>query len=333
VRVFVTRRLPEQALAIVRGAAKTDVWPHDGPPPRTELLDHVADADGLLCLLTDRVDQELLDRAPRLKVVSQMAVGYDNIDVAACSARGIPVGHTPGVLTETTADLAFGLLLATARRIVDADRFTRSGQWKTWSPMLLAGADVHHATLGIVGMGRIGFELARRAAGFQMRILYTDPEASPAAEKQFGATRVDLGTLLAHSDFVSLHTPLTQETRHLIGAEELARMKPTAILINTARGPIVDQKALHEALARGRIAAAGLDVYEEEPLSPDDPLLELDNAVLLPHIGSASVATRTRMAVLAAENLVAGLQDRPLPHCANPEAGIRREGAGQASRP
>jgi glyoxylate reductase len=260
------------------------------------------------------VDAALLDAAPKLRVVSQMAVGYDNIDVAACAARGIAVGNTPGVLTETTADLAFALLLATARHLPAAERYLRAGKWQTWSPMLLTGPDVHHTTLGVVGMGRIGYEMARRAHGFDMRLLYSSPNRSEEAERDFGARRVDLDTLLAESDFVSLHTPLNAATRHLIGAAQLARMKPTAVLINTARGPVVDQAALADALRDRRLAAAGLDVFEAEPLPLDDPLLTLDNVVLLPHIGSASIATRTKMAVLAAENLVAGLEGRPLPH-------------------
>lgn len=313
-KAFVTRELPKEALDIVCAVADIEVWPEPTPPPRELLLQKVADIDGLLCLLTDRIDDELLDCAPRLKVVSQMAVGYDNIDVAACARRGIPVGHTPGVLTETTADLTFALLLATARRIVEADHYTRSGEWRTWYPMLLTGPDVHHATLGIVGMGRIGYEVAKRARGFDMHILYTDVQRNAAAEQNFGARYVDMDTLLAESDFVTVHTPLLPETRHLIGAAQFAKMKPTAVFINTSRGPVVDQKALYEALKNKQIAAAGLDVYEVEPLPLEDPLLTLDNAVLLPHIGSASVATRIKMAVLAAENLVAGLHGRPLPH-------------------
>lgn len=313
-KAFVTRELPKEALDIVRAVADTEVWPEPTPPPRERLLQKVADIDGLLCLLTDRIDEELLRHAPRLKVVSQMAVGYDNIDVAACARRGIPVGHTPGVLTETTADLTFALLLATARRIVEADRSTRSGAWRTWHPMLLTGPDVHHATLGIIGMGRIGYEVAKRARGFDMVILYTDVQRNAAAEQNFGARYVDMDTLLVESDFVTVHTPLLPETHHLIGAAQFAKMKSTAIFINTSRGPVVDQKALYEALKNRQIAAAGLDVYEVEPLPLDDPLLTLDNAVLLPHIGSASVATRTKMAVLAAENLVAGLRGKPLPH-------------------
>jgi glyoxylate reductase len=323
-KVFVTRQLPEEALSIIRPVAGTEVWPGELPPPREMLLEKVAELDGLLCLLTDKIDAELLDRAPKLRVVSQMAVGYDNVDVAACTARGVAVGNTPGVLTETTADLTFALLLATARRIVEADRYTRSGEWQTWSPMLLTGPDVHHATLGIIGMGRIGYEMARRARGFEMTVLYTDTRRSEAAEGDFGARYVDMDTLLAESDFVTVHTPLLPETRHLMGAAQFAKMKPTAIFINTSRGPVVDQAALYEALKSRTIAAAGLDVYEIEPLPLDDPLLTLDNAVLLPHIGSASIATRTKMAVLAAENLVAGLEGRPLPNPVNPEVSRAR---------
>ncbi len=318
-KAFITRRIPEDAIAIVREAAGVEVWPDDLPPSREALISKIAGIDGLLCLLTDRIDGDLLDRAPNLRVISQMAVGYDNIDVPACTSRGIPVGNTPGVLTETTADLAFALLMATARKIVEAERYTRSGEWKTWMPMLLAGVDVHHATIGIVGMGRIGFEMAKRAHGFDMRILYTSRHRSDSAERSFGAEFRDLDTLLNQSDFVSLHTPLSQETRHLIGRRELNLMKPAAILINTARGPVIDQSALYEALLHKRIAAAGLDVFEVEPLPSDDPLLTLDNVVALPHVGSASVATRTKMAVLAAENLVAGLQRRPLPNPVNPD--------------
>lgn len=316
-KVYVTRQIPTEGLERIRAVAAMEVWPEDCPPPREVLLDRVAEADGLLCLLTDRIDAELLDHAPKLRVVSQMAVGYDNIDVAACTARGVKVGNTPGVLTETTADLAFALLMATARRVVEGDRAVRAGQWRTWSPLYMAGQDVHHATLGIVGMGRIGYEMARRATGFQMTILYSDQRPNPAAEHDFGARRVELDVLLRESDFVTLHTPLLPETTHLIGSKELAMMKRTAILINTSRGPVVDQKALYEALRDGVIAAAGLDVFEVEPVPPDEPLLQLANVVVLPHIGSASVATRTKMAIIAAENLIAGLKGEPLPHPVN----------------
>ncbi len=313
-RVFVTRELPAAALQSVREIAKVEVWPEEMPPSQDVLRAKAAEAEGLLCLLTDRIDAELLDGAPHLKVVSQMAVGYDNVDVKACMARGIAVGNTPGVLTETTADLAFALLLAAARNLVTAERYARSGEWRTWSPMLLTGPDVHHAALGIVGMGRIGYEMARRAHGFQMKIVYTARRPHPEAERDFGAQQVDLDTLLAASDFVSLHLPFNASTRHFIGAAELAKMRHSALLINTARGAVVDQAALAEALRAGTIAGAGLDVFEIEPLPLGDPLLSLPNVTLLPHIGSASRATRTRMAELAAANLVCGLLGKPLPH-------------------
>ncbi len=313
-RVFVTRELPAATLQGVREIAEVEVWPEEMPPSREVLKAKAASADGLLCLLTDRIDAELLDAAPHLKVVSQMAVGYDNIDVQACLARGVLVGNTPGVLTETTADLAFALLLATARNLVAAEQYTRSGDWRTWSPMELTGPDVHHATLGIVGMGRIGYEMARRAHGFQMKILYTARQSHPEVEHDFGAEYVLLPELLATSDFVSLHLPFSPATRHFIGEVELRQMRPTTILINTARGGVLDQAALITALKAGTIAGAGLDVFEIEPLPLDDPLLQLPNVTLLPHIGSASTATRTRMAELAAANLVCGLLGKPLPH-------------------
>ena len=313
-RVLVTRKIMEEALEIVRGAAEMEVWEEDCPMPRALLLEKVAEVDGLLCMLTDKIDEELLSHASTLKVVSTMAVGYDNIDVKACMAHGVRVGNTPGVLTETTADLTFALLLATARRVVESEHFLREGAWKTWSPTLLLGQDIHHAKIGIVGMGRIGYEVARRAYGFQMEILYTGNRNHEQAERDFGARRVSLETLLQESDFVSLHTPLNAQTRYLIGAKELAQMKPTAMLINTARGGVIDTQALVEALRNRIIAAAGLDVFEVEPLSMESPLLTLDNVVLLPHIGSATTGTRTQMAVLAAKNLVAGIQGAPLLH-------------------
>lgn len=314
-RVFVTRRLPGGALDRLRERAEVDLWAGDLPPPREALLERLREADGLLCLLTDRIDAEVIAGAPGLRVISTMAVGYDHIDVAAATARGIQVGHTPGVLTETTADLAWALLLATARRVVEGDRFVREGRWRTWDPNLLLGHDVHGATLGVVGMGAIGGAVAQRAHGFGMRVLYTR-----RSERDAGiGRRVSLEELLRESDFVSLHVPLTEETRHLVGERELRLMKPTAILINTARGPVVDQPALARALREGVIAGAGVDVTEVEPIPADDPLLSAPNVVILPHIGSASHATRGRMAEMAVENCLAGLEGRPLPHCVNPE--------------
>ncbi|HEY8489399.1 MAG TPA: D-glycerate dehydrogenase [Dehalococcoidia bacterium] len=319
--VFVTRRLPGDALERLAHHAEVRLWPGEEPPPREALLAGVRDAQGLICLLTDRVDAALLDAAPRLRVVSNVAVGYDNVDVAAATARGIPVGNTPGVLTETTADFAFALLLAVARRVVEADRFVREGRWRQWDPNLLLGRDVHGATLGIVGMGAIGAAVARRGLGFGMRVLYTR-RGGPRPDAPGDC--VDLDRLLAESDFVSLHVPLTPETRGLIGERELRRMRPTAYLINTARGPVVDQRALARALHEGWIAGAGLDVTEEEPVDPADPLLRAPNVVIAPHIGSASHATRSRMAEMAVENCLAGLAGRPLPHCVNPEVEARR---------
>ncbi|GIW20695.1 MAG: D-glycerate dehydrogenase [Chloroflexota bacterium] len=325
-RVFVARRIPEAGLAPLREATELSVWEAPLPPPRDALLAAVAGCAGILTLLTDRVDAELLDAAgPDLRVVSNYAVGVDNIDLAECTRRGIPVGHTPGVLTETTADLAFALLMAAARRIVEAVDFVRAGRWQTWDPMLLLGADVHGATLGLVGFGRIGQAVARRAAGFGMTVLYhSRRRADPAVEAALGATWVPLDELFERSDFVSLHVPLTAETRRLVDADRLRRMKPTAILVNTARGPIVDTDALVEALRAGSIGGAALDVTDPEPLPPDHPLLRLPNAIVVPHIGSASRATRARMAEMAAANLLAGLRGDPLPYCANPEVNRRR---------
>lgn len=318
-RVFVTRRIPQSALDRLQAEATVDVWPEPLPPPYEELRRRVADCEGLLCLLTDRIDADLIAAAPRLRVISQMAVGYDNIDVAAATARGIPVGHTPGVLTETTADLTWALLLATARRLLDGVRSIEAGQWRTWDPLGLLGTDVHGATLGIVGLGRIGAAVARRAVGFGMRILYTGPREKPDVAAGVGATYVDFDTLLRESDIVSIHCPLTPETRHLFDARAFARMKPGAILINTARGGIVDHEALLEAVRSGHLGGAGLDVTEPEPLPADHPLMHQERVIVTPHIGSATVRTRTRMANMAVDNLLAGLRGERLPYCVNPE--------------
>ncbi len=322
-RVFVARRIPEAGLAPLREATELLVWEEPLPPPRDALLEAVAGCSGVLTLLTDRVDAEFLDAAgSELRVVSNYAVGVDNIDLVECTRRGIPVGHTPGVLTETTADLAFALLMAAARRIVEAADFVREGRWQTWDPMLLLGSDVHGATLGLVGFGRIGQAVARRGAGFGMTVLYHGRRrADPAVEAALGASWVELDELFERSDVVSLHVPLTAETHRLVDAGRLRRMKPTAILVNTARGPIVDTDALVEALRAGWIGGAALDVTDPEPLPPDHPLLRLPNAIVVPHIGSASRATRARMAEMAAANLLAGLRGEPLPYCANPEVG------------
>ncbi len=316
-KVYVTREVPERGIALLVQECQVEVWQGELPVPRDVLMEKVRDVDGLYCLLTERIDAQLLDAAPGLRVVSNMAVGYNNVDVTACTARGIPVGNTPGVLTDTTADCAFGLLMAAARRIVEGVDYVRAGRWKTWGPMLLMGQDVHGATLGIVGFGRIGQAVARRARGFDMRVLYYDAYASDVGS-DLEATSVDLDTLLVESDFVSLHVPLTEETHHLIGEEELRKIKPTAVLINTARGGVVDPDALYCALRDGEIAYAALDVTEPEPIPVDDPLLSLANCIVVPHIASASVATRSKMAVIAAENLLAGLRGQRLPYCVNP---------------
>ena len=320
-RVFVARRIPDEGLDPIRERCEMDLWTDELPPPREELLRRVAGVSGLLSLLTDRVDDELLDAAgPQLRVVSNYAVGFDNVDVAACTQRRIPVGNTPGVLTETTADLAFALLMAAARRIDEGSRYVRADRWRTWGPLLLLGVDIHGATLGIVGFGRIGRELARRASGFGMRVLYHDVQpADPDEERALNATRVDLEGLLAESDFVSLHVNLTDETRHLIDADALRRMKPTAVLINTSRGPVVDQAALYGALRDAEIFAAALDVTDPEPMPADDPLLSLENCLVVPHIASASRVTRGKMAAMAAANLLAGLRGERLPTPINPE--------------
>ena len=314
-RVFVARRIPEEGLDAVRAACEMDLWEDDLPPPRDELLRRVAGVDGVLTLLTDRVDDEFLDAAgPGLRVVSNYAVGFDNIDVAACARRGIPVGNTPGVLTETTADLAWALLMAAARRVSEGERYVRDGRWKTWGPLLLLGPDVHGATIGIVGFGRIGQAVARRAAGFGMGILYHDVNRLPDdVTGPLGATFVPLEELLGRSDFVSLHVNLTPETRHLINARTLGLMKSTAVLVNTSRGPVVDQAALADALERDVIFAAALDVTDPEPIPMDSPLVGRDDCVIVPHIASASRATRGKMAAMAAANLVAGVHGEPLP--------------------
>jgi lactate dehydrogenase-like 2-hydroxyacid dehydrogenase len=270
-------------------------------------------------MLTDRIDAALLQQASGLKVVSQMAVGVDNIDLIAATQRGIPVGHTPGVLTETTADCAFALLMAAARRLGEAQTYIRTGRWQTWHPLHLTGQDIHGAVLGIIGFGRIGQAVARRAAGFNMRVVYYHPASIPGTHHLTGAEAVTLEELLATADFVSLHLPLTPETHHFINTQTLAQMKPSSILINTARGGVVDSEALYQALAHGQIAYAALDVTEPEPIPLNHPLLSLDNCLIVPHIGSATIATRTRMAQMAVENLLAGLAGQILPHCANPE--------------
>lgn len=318
-RVLITRQMPEAALAVVRDACEIQYDASDRQLTAAELKQAVSGKDGLLCVVTDRVDDAVLASSPTLKVVSTVAVGYDHIDVAAATARGVAVANTPGVLTESSADLAWGLLFSIARRIAEGDRYIRAGKWREWKLMLMAGHDVYEQTLGIVGMGRIGQAVARRARGCGMRILYHNRQRLDASiEAELGAVWVALPELLERADFVSLHMPLSSETTHFIGEAELRSMKSTAYLINTARGAVVDERALIQALQEGWIAGAALDVFEQEPEVPL-ALCELENVVLVPHIGSASVATRTRMAVMAAENLTAVLRGERPPHVVNPE--------------
>ena len=318
--VFVTRKIAPQALERLSGKARAEVWQAEEPPPYELLLEKAVQVDGLLTLLTDKIDARLIEAAgPRLKVISQMAVGFDNIDIAVATRKGIPVGNTPGVLTETTADFTWALLMAAARRVVEGDKEVREGIWRAWGPDVLTGYDIFGATIGIVGFGRIGQAMARRAKGFNMRILYTDPNCGEEAGIQLGAECVDLDDLLARADFVTLHTYLSKETYHLIGREQLQKMKPSAVLVNTSRGPVVDPAALAWALENHIIAGAALDVTEPEPIPRDSPLLKLENIVICPHIASASKATRVRMAQMAVDNLLAGLEGKELPNCANPE--------------
>ncbi len=315
--VAVTRRLPSVAAEILTNAG-LDIrqHPNDDPPTRQELLELVAGVDAVVCLLSDRIDSEILDAAgPQLRIVANYAVGLDNVDLDACKARGIAVAHTPGVLTDATADMAWALLLAVSRRVVEGDALVRSGKWTGWSPLQLLGASFSGRTFGVVGLGRIGAATARRARGFGMRIVYSGRSRREEAERELDATYVPLDTLLQESDVVSLHCPSTPDTRHLIDAPALRRMKPTAYLVNTARGDVVDEQALVEALESGVIAGAGLDVFEREPaLTPG--LTDLPNVVLAPHLGSATTSTRQEMARMVAESVVAVLQDQPANHLA-----------------
>jgi len=321
-KVFVTHQLPGRRIHELSEHCAMNVWLGPGLLPAECLREELAGCQGLVCLLTDRIDRALLDEMPELQFVSSMAVGVDHVDVAALTARGIPLGHTPGVLTETTADTAFALLLASARRISEADRFVRQGEWRRenrWSPDFFTGKDVSGATLGVIGLGEIGQAVARRAAAFGMEVVgwNRSPRDIPGVEQ------LSLEDLLARSDFVSVHLALTAETRGLLGAAEIAAMKSGAVLVNTARGGIVDEQALAAALASGALYAAGVDVFAEEPVPVDNPLLALPNVVLAPHIGSATSQTRARMADMAAANAIAALQGRPMPHCANPEVYAR----------
>ena len=314
-----TRRIPQAGLDMLADRFELDIFPYDRLATKDEIIQGIKGKDGLLCLLTDNISADMMDAAPGLKVIANYAVGFNNIDVAAATQRKIAVTNTPGVLTDTTADLAFALLMSAARRIVEADKFTRAGKFEGWAPLLYLGQDIHHKTLGIVGFGRIGKRWPKRASGFDMKVLYYTAHRRPQAEEEkHGVEYRPLDDLLRESDFISLHVPLVGETRHLIGRREFDLMKPNAILINTARGPVVDEKALVEALKTGKIAGAGLDVFEQEPkIEPE--LLELDNVTIVPHIGSASVATRTKMSIMTAENIIAVFDGKIPPNLVNKE--------------
>lgn len=324
-KVFVTRVIPEAGLRLIKEACDAEVWSDPLPPPAAVLRQKLASCDGLVSLLTERIDAAVLDAAPRLKVVSNYAVGFNNVDVKACTERGICVGNTPGVLTDATADMAFCLLIAAARRVVEGQLYTLAGKWKTWEPLGHLGQDLAGRTLGVIGMGRIGYALAKRCrGGWDMNVLYHDVQPNAKAESDLGARLVDLDTLLRESDFVSLHADLNDKTRGMIGAEQFKKMKVTAILINTARGPLVDQKALTAALKNRTIFAAGLDVTDPEPPDANDPLLKLPNVIVAPHIASATVTTRNNMAEICAKNLIAGVSGQALPAWVNPEVAAKR---------
>jgi glyoxylate reductase len=324
-KVFVTRILPDAGLSRIKEACDAEIWTDPLPPPAEVLRRKIAACDGLVSLLTDRIDAALMDLAPKLKVVSNFAVGFNNIDIPAATARGIAVGNTPGVLTDATADMAFCLLIGAARRLVEGHQYAVSGQWKTWEPLGHLGQDLAGRTIGIVGMGRIGYALAKRCrGGWDMKVLYHDVYQSAKAESELGARRVDFDTLLAEADFVSLHTDLNDQTRGMMGTAQFKKMKKTAILINTARGPLVNQKALAEALQSGTIFAAGLDVTDPEPPSKDEQLLKQPNCIIAPHIASATVQTRNAMAEICANNLIAGVTGQHLPAWVNPEVEAKR---------
>jgi glyoxylate reductase len=319
-RIYVTRELPERGLKIIREHFDTEVWPEYAPPPKKVIVEKAKNVEALATLLSDKIDAEVFNAAPKLKIVAQLAVGFDNIDVQEATKRGVYVTNTPEVLTDTTADFAWALLMAVARRVVEADKYVRTGHWKVgWHPSMMSGRDIHDATIGIVGAGRIGYAVAKRATGFNMKILFYDVIPRPEIEEDFGAKKVDLDQLLKESDFVSIHVPLMKETHHLMNEQKLRLMKKTAYLINNSRGPVVDQNALYKALKEGWIAGAGLDVFEQEPTPVDNPLLKFDNVVVAPHISSASLETRSQMAEMVAGNLVAFFEGKKPPNLVNPD--------------
>ena len=317
-KIFITRKIPQPGLDLLKKHYTVEVNPHDRVLSKTEIMKAIQGKDGLLCLLTDQIDVEVIAAEPKLKMIASYAVGYDNIDIAAATKRKIPVSNTPDVLTETTAELAWALLFAVARKIAEGDTFTREGKFTGWAPMLMLGQDVSHKTLGVIGTGRIGTAFALKSKGFDMKILYADKQKNQQLEDELGATQVPVETLLKESDFVSLHVPLTKETHNLIDEQQLRLMKKTAILINTSRGPIIRETALVKALQQHWIFGAGLDVYEKEPKLAEE-LKNLQNAILLPHVGSATLETRTKMVLMAAENMIAGLNGDIPPNCVNKE--------------
>lgn len=317
-KIYLTRQIPERGLNKIKQYFETEVWPEYAPPPKKTIIDKVKDLDALVTLLSDKIDAEVFNAGPKLKIVSQLAVGFDNIDLQEATKRGIYVSNTPEVLTDTTADFSWALLMAVARRVVEADKYVRTGQWKVaWHPDMMTGRDIHGATIGIVGAGRIGYAMAKRATGFDMKILFYDVVPRPEIEKDFAAKKVDLDTLLKQADFVSIHVPLMKETLHLMNEQKLKLMKKTAYLINNSRGPVIDEKALYKALKEGWIAGAGLDVFEQEPTPSDNPLLKLSNIVVAPHISSASLETRSQMSQMVADNLIAFFQGKKPPNLVN----------------
>jgi lactate dehydrogenase-like 2-hydroxyacid dehydrogenase len=316
-KIFVTRKIPKEGLDLLRKHHDIKVSPYDRVLTKKEIIDNLKGKDGLLCLLTDKIDKEVIESESKLKMISNYAVGYNNIDLETATKNKIPVSNTPGVLTDTTAEMAWALLFSSARRIVEGDKFTRQGKFKGWAPMLMLGQDINKKTLGIIGSGRIGTAFVMKSKGFDMKVLYHDKKRNKKLEEELNAEKVDLKTLLKESDFVSIHVPLVKSTRHLIGENELKRMKKTSVLINTSRGPVIDEKALSKALKENWIFSAGLDVYENEP-EINDELLKLDNAVLQPHSASASIETRTKMAIIAAENMIQGLNGEKPDNCVNP---------------
>lgn len=322
-RVFVTRKIPDEGLRMITEKFDTTVWPSEEPPSTQEIIQNAEDCEGLVTLLSDPIGPDVINKLPKLRVIAQYAVGFDNIDVSLATRKKIAVTNTPGVLTETTADLAWALMMAASRRIVEADRYIREGKWNVaWGPELLCGSDIYGATLGIIGLGRIGCAVAKRAAGFDMKILYhtrSENEFTQEIERSVKGKRVDFHTLLKESDIITLHIPLNSQTHHLISEQEFNLMKPGVIVVNTSRGPVIDEDALFKALESGHLGAAGLDVFNTEPLQHESPLTKLSNIVLAPHIGSASTSTRSIMAIMCAENLISVLSGEQPPNIVNPE--------------